>query len=202
MKLSTLKEQVDEKVSERKVFVRQVKESKVDLENLLNKMEDLEEVRVIFQKAAQITQNQISYHIENIVSHALAAVIEEKYTFKVDFVTRRNTSECDLSFVDEDGVLMKPLDSCGYGAADIASLALRVAYWKLSDNVRNTFILDEPTRNLDVSKQPLASKMIRQLSKELGIQFIIVTHQQALADEANKIFEVKKVGKISKIKEI
>lgn len=202
MNLTKAKESIMGAKAKHDLLSTQIAEDKDLYESKLNMLEDLEEVRVIFQKAAQITQQQISFHIENIVSHAMAAVFDDPYDFKVDFVTRRNVTECDLMFVNKDGAEMKPLDSCGYGAADIASLALRVAYWKMSDGVRNTLILDEPTRNLSLDKQPLASRMIRELSKTLNIQFLIVTHSKALAAEAEKKFEVTRKQTVSRIKEI
>ena len=202
MNLAETKVQIQSIKAEHDLLVKQIQQDKILHDSKLNMLEDLEEARIIFQKSAQITQKQISFHIENIVSHALAAVFDSPYEFKVDFVTRRNVTECDLLFIDEQGAELKPLESCGYGAADIASLALRVAYWKLSDGVRNTLILDEPARNLSLDKQPLASRMIRELSKTLNIQFLIVTHSRALAAEAEKQFEVTRNKTISKIKEI
>lgn len=200
--IAELKEKLEKKVTERDLLVGQMVDFKKDVEDLLTHLENLEEARIILQKSAQITQKQLSFHIENIVSHALAAVFDEPYEFKVNFVTRRNYAECDLVFVDENGTEMKPLDSCGYGAADVASLALRVAYWNLSEGVRNTLILDEPTRNLSLDKQPLASMMIKELSEKLGIQFLIVTHNKALAEQADTVFEVTKNFNGSTIKEI
>ena len=202
MTLKKMTERVKEIKTERTLLKNEIEKNTNYYNQLLDTMENLEEARVIFQKSAQITQQQISFHIENIVSHALAAVFDNPYEFKVDFVTRRNVTECDLLFIDENGAEMKPLDSCGYGAADIASLALRVAYWKLSDGIRNTLLLDEPTRNLSLDKQPLASRMIKQLSKELQLQFIIVTHSEALTESADKVFKVTKVNNKSTVKEV
>jgi len=168
----------------------------------LEQLTDLEQVRIIFQKAAQITQTQLALKVSEIVSNALAAVFEEPYTFKVEFVRRRNVTECDLLF-EKNGKTRKPLDSCGYGAADIASLALRVAYWKLDGTARNVLVLDEPTRALSFDKQKKASMMIKGLSKMPGgLQFLIITHNQALMESADKCFSVIKKNNISYVNEI
>lgn len=162
--------------------------------NKLLKMSiNLEEVRVLFQTAAQVTQQQLSIQTSDIVSNALAVVFDDPYEFKVNFVKRRNVTECDLVFV-KDGEEYDPLSSCGYGAADIASLALRVVYWKLDEtNSRNCLILDEPLRNLSLDKQPLASRMIKNLCKiGDGLQFLIVTHNIALTEEADKVYKTNK----------
>lgn len=197
--IAEYKEKLTKKVMEKELLASQLVEFKDTVDSLLTHLEDLEEARIILQKSAQITQKQLSFHIENIISHALAAVFDVPYEFRVNFVTRRNYAECDLVFVDENENEMKPLDSCGYGAADIASLALRVAYWSLSDGVRNTLILDEPLRNLSLDKQPLAFQMINELSEKLKIQFLIVTHNQGFAESADVVFKVTKDSKGSHI---
>jgi len=188
-----------DKSSDRKFAKKELVNWESKLNTSLDTLNDLEEARQIFQKAAQVTQSQLSVQIQNIVSSALAAVFKEPYKFIVDFVPRRNTTECDLLF-EKNGKRKSPLDSCGYGAADIASLALRIAYWKLDDEARNVLVLDEPTRNLDLNKQHLASMMIKNLSKmEGGLQFLIVTHKVPLAESADRQFSVTKTNEISQV---
>lgn len=164
---------------------------------------DLEEALVIFQTAATFTQNKLAEDVSRIVTKGIKAVfVDDNYSFEVKFEKRRNTTECDLWLV-EDGKRMNILESSGYGVADIASIGLRVAFWKLDGTARNTFLLDEPTRNLDAKKQPLASEMIKRLSKMgQGIQFIIVTHNQALAEGGDRVFRTTKGRKTSSIKRI
>ena len=194
---------LNEKVSRRKFQQEKLKKWEIKQENGFNRLENLELVKVIFQKATQITQIQLSKQISSIVSQALKAVfLDDAYEFKANFVTRRNTTECDLLFID-NGKERKPLSSCGFGAADIASLALRIAYWKLDGTCRNTIICDEPFRNLDVKRQELASLMIKKLSQmKGGLQFLIVTHNIALAKAADCVFKVKKIDKVSKIEQL
>ena len=196
-------EQLKEKSSEVKFKKKELKKWQNKQEKCFLKLEDLEAAKTIIQKATQITQQQLSKQISSIVSKALAAVfLDDPYKFKADFVTRRNTTECDLLF-EKNGKTKKPLDSCGYGAADIASLALRVVYWKLDGTVRNTLILDEPTRNLDTKKQVLASLMIKKLSQmKGGLQFLIITHKMPLSKSADRVFEVTKENNFTKVERI
>lgn len=181
---------LQDKEVERRIIGKEIKTWNEKMDGLMESVSDFETSRSILQKASQITQEKLSFHVSNVVSNALAAVFDDPYKFKVDFVTRRNVTECDLLFVRNDND-MPPLDSCGYGASDIASLALRVAFWKLEGNAADTIVMDEPCRNLSLDKQPLASEMIKQLSEMLGLQFIIVTHNTALSEYADKVFEVK-----------
>lgn len=160
-------------------------------------LENLQVSRSLIQKAAQLTQERLSVHISDLVSLALRSVFEEPYEFQVAFENRRNTMECDLMFV-KDGHEYKPLDSCGYGAADVASFALRIAYWSLGDT-RPVLIWDEPFRQLDKKKQGMAAEMVSKLSKELGLQIIIITHSEELAECADKVFNVSIENGISEV---
>jgi len=161
-----------------------------------------------YQKAVEIvrivgleTQKQLEFHIASVVTAALKAVFgNEAYEMKVEFVERRNTTECDL-FFEKDGRRYKPMDASGGGAVDVAAFALRVAAWSMKKpKLRNTIILDEPLRFLSKDLQAKASRILKELSEQLGIQFIIVTHEEELTDAADKIFQVSKINNVSKVK--
>ena len=188
--INTLFSTLDTKIERKDYFTQELTEWENKIETQLKLIPNLEEARVIIQTASQITQQKLSEKISSIVTKALAAVFpEDPYTFKIQFEKRRNVTECDLYF-ERNGKYRTPLASCGYGVADIASLALRVSYWKLDGDSRPVLILDEPTRNLDKNAQKLASMMIKNLSK-IGLQFIIVTHNPELTDSADRCFEVQ-----------
>ncbi len=56
--------------------------------------------------------------------------------------------------------------------------------------------------NKYLSHHKNAGKMVKTLSKELGLQIIMVTHSMGFSDYADKIFEVKKNNEVSAIKEL
>lgn len=162
-----------------------------EISELEKKKQDIELARVLIREVGFKTQEQLQYHISDITSLALSAVFEDPYELKVAFVQRRDKMECDLTFT-RAGVELDPLNSSGYGAVDVASLALRVASWSMQrPRKRNTIILDEPLKYLSEDMQVFAGKMIKELSDKLGIQFIIVTHEPLLADFADRTFLVR-----------
>jgi DNA repair exonuclease SbcCD ATPase subunit len=95
------------------------------------------------------------------------------------------------------------MDASGGGAVDVASFALRIASWSMKQpRFKNTIILDEPLKNLDKERQEKGSAMLKEVSKRLGIQFIIVTHEETLSSFSDKTFEVRINQRgISKIQE-
>jgi DNA repair exonuclease SbcCD ATPase subunit len=150
-----------------------------------------EKAREIIRTVGLKTQEQLQFHISDITSLALEAVFNDPYSLSVEFVQRRNKTECDLYFV-RNGERLDPLSATGGGAVDVAAFALRIASWSMArPRTRNTIILDEPLRFLSVDLQERASLMIKELSDKLGLQFIIITHWSNLGMYADKIFETK-----------
>ena len=150
-----------------------------------------EQAREIIREVGIKTQNQLSFHISDITSLALEAVFNDPYKLVVDFVQRRNKTECDLYF-ERDGNRVDPLLASGGGTVDVAAFALRIASWSMQrPKSRNVIILDEPLRFLSGGHQEQASQMIKEVSQKLGIQFIIITHEPILAAHADKVFETR-----------
>jgi len=162
-------------------------------------VKNLEKAHEIVKLVGGETQQQLHYHISDITSLALESVFENPYKLILDFVERRGKVECDLLFARDDTII-KPKRASGFGALDITSLALRVACWSMkSPRTRPVIILDEPFRNLSKKYHEQASKMIKEISDKLGVQFIISTHTPALAYYADKEFKTIKTGKTTKV---
>ena len=157
--------------------------------------------REIIREVGLKTQQQLQFHISDIASLALEAVFPDPYELKVDFIQRRNKTECDMVFVRE-GNEVDPLEASGLGVVDITSFALRTAAWSmLHPRIRNVIILDEPFRFVSENYQERASAMIKEVSDKLGIQFIINTHEESLATSADRIFEIGKKRNKSYVKQ-
>jgi DNA repair exonuclease SbcCD ATPase subunit len=192
-KIQTLRNRIEQEKG-RKV---QIEKSIDDLRNkLLNSRRSLvrhEQAREVVREVGLATQQQLQVHISDVASLALESVFDDPYELQVEYVHRRNKTECDLLFA-RDGHQMSPLDSSGVGAVDVASFALRIAAWSMKvPRTRNVIILDEPFRFLDgrTDRVERSSQMVKELSDRLGIQFIIVTHNDVLASYADKTFNVR-----------
>jgi len=163
------------------------------------KLLDTEQAKEVIREVGIKTQQQLQYHISDITSLALEAVFPNPYKLEVEFVQRRNKTECDIYF-SRDGNKVDPLSASGGGAVDIAAFALRIASWSLErPHSRNVIILDEPMRFVSEGLREQASQMIKEVSQKLGIQFIIITHEPILAVYADRIFEVKNRKGISRV---
>lgn len=197
---ATLQAKINQRIGQRDSAQQTVKDITTQVQELKRDLTNTEQAQVIAQTIAQQTQQQLEYSISNIVTLALGAVFEEAYEFKIEFVQKRNKTEAEITFIRGDS-RVDPMDAAGGGAVDIAAFALRVALWKLAGagQLINTLILDEPFRFLSRELQPRAGSMLKLLSDKLGLQFIVVTHNQDLIEAADKVFEVKNKRGVSHV---
>jgi len=192
-----IKKKIDSSIAERTVLRKQLKD---ETDNNIYHKERLlgaEKARIRIQLVARKTQENLRYHIENIVSLALSAVFPDPPEFCAEFVTKRNQPECNLMFV-ENGQEYKPIDGSGGGPLDVASFALRTTFWSLNKN-RRTLILDEPFKYVSPDLQSKVSDMLRLVSDKLELQIIMVSHAEDINTSADKTFQVVKEKGESKI---
>lgn len=195
MKTSLLREKLQEKISDLEFSKKSLKSSLLERKRLEKDLKVINETRSLIILASQATQNKLENHLSDIVTLALKTVFGDSYSFKIKFVQRRNTTEADLILV-ENGRETNPIYSDGFGLCDVISLALRIGYWKLQ-NSRNVIIWDEPLRFLSKDLHDLVSVMIKQISEKLNLQFIIITHNTSLTNNADKLFLVEKGSNLS-----
>ena len=157
--------------------------------------------RIAIQTIAQQTQKNVEKRISSLISLALQAVIYDKsYSFEVEFVQRRNRTECDLYLV-ENGVRINPMNATGGGCIDIVKFAAAVAFSTFKPS-RRIFIADEPFRNLSEKYHTAASKMMKMLSetkdksgRQIMEQFVIISHMEKINNSADNLIDIAEVKK-------
>ena len=187
--------------TEASLVLNSLEEGEKEYNSIKEYNEDLQKARIVVGNAGKFTQSYLKSYIEEMVTTALQAVFEEDYQFVIDFDIKRNKPEAKLS-LKLRGEETDPKDSCGGGILDIASFALRVVLWSIENpKSSNVIILDECFKFLH-GKMENASQLLKKLSKDLNIQFIIVSQLDELTQYADKAFIVTHNGKFSEVKEI
>ena len=196
MNLKELRSRVEALRGQRDYLLRELENTEYNLEFNTMKLEDCTNAREIIRQVAVFTQEQLSFHLEDIVSNAMESVFDHPYKFKVKFETSRNKTECVLRLEDHNGFLVSPLDASGGGVVDVCSFALRIAIWSISSpRTRSVLILDEPFRYLSRDLLDNAGNMLKELSEKLGLQILMISHEKSLVDMADNVIVVKKNSK-------
>jgi DNA repair exonuclease SbcCD ATPase subunit len=146
--------------------------------------------RSVVQIVAEETQKKIEYRISSLVTMALASIFPDPYEFKLRFIQRRGKTEADLVFIKNENEITDILNAGGGGPADIASFALRIALWSIKKS-RPIQLLDEPMRFVSRNLQPKVSALLKELSDEFNLQFIIISHIPELCEQADKEINIE-----------
>lgn len=153
----------------------------------------------IIHALALKTQEGVQLCLEGAVTHSLRSVFDDPYKFHVDFEIKRQRTEAELT-VSNQGEKVKPKDSSGGGLMDVISFTLKVLLWSLSPRKpAPILILDEPFSWLDAERLPRAGELLREIQKQMGIQFIIITHEEELLNTADSVFRITNKTRKSKV---
>lgn len=157
-----------------------LKEERKRLKTLRKMYKAKRRVQSILQEVAEKVQNSAHKKIASLVTHCLALVFDDPYSFKVKFEKKRNKTEASFILL-RDGKEFDPDDSTGGGVLDVVAFALRLASLCMQlPPRRRIMILDEPFRHLSADRRPRVRAMIEMLAEKMQVQFIIATHMKSL----------------------
>lgn len=151
------------------------------LESASSKEEHTRQAQEVLQVLAQAVQQQAHDRIAKVVSTCLSTVFDDPYEFHIQFERRRGRTEAELRF-RRRGLDVDPLTAAGGGVVDVAAFALRIACLVMHrPRLSPVIVLDEPFRFVSAQYQESVRVMLEQLSSEMGVQIIFVTHNDNLA---------------------
>jgi DNA repair exonuclease SbcCD ATPase subunit len=147
-----------------------------------------QEAQGVLQQAAEAVQNVVHSKIAGTVTRCLQAVYDDSLSFHVEFDRKRGKTEARL-FFKKDGNEVDPMEASGLGWCEVAAFALRLAVLKLhTPAVAQVLIADESFRFLDRQAKPRMAELLMQVSEQMQIQIVLVTHDSD--------FEVGKVVRL------
>jgi len=153
------------------------------------KLEDAKSAQDVLQQLAQAVQQQVHQRSSAVVTSCLSSVFPDPYSFQIEFERKRGKTEAKLRFVRGNGSF-DPLTSAGGGMVDVAAFALRISCFMLHrPRLSKILIADEPFRFVPAQYQDSIRKMLEQLSWDMGVQIIFVTHNETY--ESGKIVLVQ-----------
>lgn len=176
MDLTSIRNKTNKKLSELELVRKQYKNEKEQYEKASNKIGYIQTAQQIIQQIAQQIQEQAHNQIASVVTKCLEAVFDEPYTFRILFEKKRGRTEARLIF-ERDGMEIDPMTGSGGGVIDVASFALRLSCLMLcKPQLRKILILDEPFKFVSEEYRRQIKLLLEQLSEEMKVQFIIITH--------------------------
>jgi hypothetical protein len=175
MDLTTIKERVADLRSDRTRLKKNFKTLSMKARLLQKELDTTQEAILIVREVGQQTQKKLEFHMTNTIKLALATVFDDPYAAKLAFEIKRGKPEVEL-YYGRGGNWTVLENNVGVGSVDIGAIGSRIAMWQITKpKTRPLFLLDEPMKHLrGQEQQERASSLLREISKELGIQMIII----------------------------
>ena len=187
-RLAKLKEDIGKVSAYRDVLRSQIASGEREIESLRYEA-DLE------QKSAEVfkawLEDLLKTNVDSIselATRGLRYVIhDQELTFKIHQEPKYN--RLSMSFlIEEDGVEGDPVDSFGGGPVVVASLILRLGVMARM-GMGNLLLLDESMFALANKYIPTAADFMRQLSERMGVNILMVTHNEEFMNNAHVAYE-------------
>jgi len=193
--LQELKEQFNSLVAKRNYILEELDKDKATLLETEILYKDYFEAREVVNTVIKLTQDNFKGKVEPLVTMAIRSVFEKPYDFELRFEKKRNQLECRPVLI-KDGNEETPKTDLGGSVVDIISLALRVILWAVEKpRSRNMILLDEPMKNIGQGEELiLAGQIMRDISSDLDLQIIVITHSQEFGEIADTVYKVTNDG--------
>lgn len=147
-------------------------------------LQDALDAQKLIQEVAATVQTQANERIAAVVGRALQTVFPGcGYDFTIRFDRKAGRTQARMVFL-KNGEETVPQDEDSGGVVDVAAFALRVACLLFSGN-RRFLELDEPFAAVSKKSSGRVSSLLLELSKELDVQILMVTHNEELEVEGN-----------------
>jgi len=198
-----LSDQYQELRTEIKLLKGDMNSKTEKIELLKAKQEKYIKARYVLNEVSKNTQKRFKERVETLITLAIRSVFERPFEFKIKMEMSRNKFSCFPIVLENENEYV-PSEDMGVGILDIISFAFRIVMWSLhSPRPRNFFLLDEPMKFIGKGELlERAVSMIREISERMDLQFIIVTHEPQIAENADKAYGISHNGKHSVISDI
>ena len=151
-----------------------------------------DQVRVFFNVLAEAQRLEMQQKVEGLVDYGVQMVFGPHYRFKVVSELKGKSVRTEF-FIENDGLRLPILDATGGGVGDVVAFLLRVVMLCLVRPVqRRVLVLDEPFKFVSAAHFQTLGDLLRELTNQLGLQLIMVTHKVELVEPATTVIRVSK----------
>jgi len=175
--------------AERIEITKNEKKLRRQIREIKKEIIDYNDTKALLNNSLEIIHSDFKEKTEGIITKAIRLMFNRDLEFKLEYRENRGGIETKILIL-EDGQELSPKDDLGGSIIDIISFVFKIVLWHVSSpQTRNIFILDEPFKFAG-RLVLFAGKILKDLSKELNLQIIMITHETELIDIADKVFKI------------
>jgi len=193
-------------VGRKESVVSQLEKTDKSIQDLSNEIESLDLVGEVFRQLIDAEVASSIETVEELLSEALQAVFtDQNLRVKANLTMSRGKVSVELVTIQDhgNGLVIEGASSDGFGGAvtTVQSIILRILVTMKRD-MRSLLLLDESLPAFDITYVHNMGNFLSTLCSRLGIDILLVTHNQALVDASDKAYLIEKKKGEAKFSEI
>jgi len=190
MNLIETREKVNDLLSDLRVAEKNCSNEREKLTKAEDYLTYAEEAQQAAQEVAEQIQQRAHKQIAGVVSRCLETVFDDDdYGFYIRFDKKRGRTEAVLILTKDEHEVEDPLNGDSGAVCEMAGFALRLACLVLAKpKLRRLIVMDEPFKSMSAEYWQNTRLLLEGLSKDFGIQIIMVTHNPKL--QTGKVVEL------------
>lgn len=156
--------------------------------------------RKLIEEASKEAREQGRQFVEMSCTDALQQVFGTDVCVKIVVTENSQGSSADIRIVrvDDNGNYQEVSPSSeGGGMNDIIATVMQVVYGNMIPDNYAPIVLDEPSKYVSKGLAPNFAAFLKDMSRYSSKQLIIPTHDDALMQEGDSIYHIKKDGDTS-----
>lgn len=151
-----------------------------------------DEAQKILQALEEKWRGSAGNALANIVSHGLSVVFGGSYELNIDSKVARGVASTDLTLT-VNGLRSRIKNAHGGSVLNVLSFLFHTILTTSSKpRLRPILVLDEPFSHVSAGFRSQVCALLRELCHRLGLQMLIVTHEEELIEAADTAYLVDK----------
>jgi DNA repair ATPase RecN len=162
-----------------------------ELQECNDQLETLNQACVVLKTVGEQQREKTVSTFERVVTLALKEIFDSPYAFKIEVTSdKRVQTKFKLLHGEEELDLMTAV---GGGILNVVSFVLKVLILaSIRPRRQQIMYLDEQFNNVSADYRPRVAKLLKSFSEQLGMQFVMITHQSEFAAEADIVYHLSK----------
>lgn len=190
--VADLEYRINQIIGKRDLLEKQIAEEQSKIEVLSHEIDITKQTVDLLTALADQRREFLKTKVEDLVTYGISAVFGVPYTFFFDVDEHKGLRSMTPK-VSLNGEVMDIVNAHGGGLVVVIGFLLRVVTLALIGSKYKILLLDETFSHVSESYLEPLSVLIKTVTSRLGIQIILVSHQEVLTAAADKVYEVRLV---------
>jgi DNA repair exonuclease SbcCD ATPase subunit len=191
--LSSRRDDLLRKQAENDLLTRQIEELEEQALEATKALTVGQEALQFIEDVANARRSSIKERIEQVITEALQVIYGPAYSAVLIYSVKNNRSHLDIELVKDTkaGKVQRRMNGFGGGVSDTISTPLRLSVLLGSGQTAKVCVLDECYKHLDPDRIPFAASFVRQIAEQLGVQIIMLSHHEAMKEQAEVVYTIR-----------